>query len=579
MAFPTLPTSIDEMQDRSWAAFEPGFKELLQRPIDKNNYRQWLHDWSDLQRVVSEVWTTTYIDTSLNTKDAQKEAAYKTFVTDVFPEITRADQALKEKLLAVDPQDDDLRLIMRQMRNEAELFREENIPLQTELQQLDNEYDKITGGLKVEWEGEEKNLAQILPYLEGKDRAVREKAWRAYMGEWQTVREELNKLFMKMLALRRQMAKNAGFDNFRDYQFRAMNRFDYAPADCEVFHQAIEKVVVPAAQEILADLQAFLTAEALHPWDWIPEKGLMVEGSDYPPLKPYASEDELVNRGINIFNQVDPELGRYFVDMAESDLLDLETRSGKAMGGYCAPLMLRRKTFIFMNGVGNHDTVQTLLHEAGHAFHAYEAQQPLIWQEEVPMEFCEVASMAMELLAVPFLTRDQGGFYNKAEAARAVLAHLQKTILFLPYMAAVDGFQHWVYTVKGELTPADLDGKWLELEQRFLSGVDWRGLEEERMSGWHRKLHIFQNPFYYVEYGMASIGALQVWRNSKRSSQQEALSAYRYGLSLGGTRTLPQLFEAAGAEFRFDPEFLSDLLAFVGEQIQDLKQTIVSSMN
>src|SRR5690606_12077197 len=271
-----------------------------------------------------------------------------------------------------------------------------------------------------------------------------------------------------------------------------------------------EAVVVPAAERIYASKRAKLGLDRLRPWD------VAVDASGKPQLRPYRQQDELVQGSLNIFQHVDPALARHCATVAEVNLLAPDTRSGKALGGYCATLTWRKRPFIFMNGVGIHDDVQTMLHEAGHAFHVFESSRlPLVWQANAPMEFCEVASMSMELLAAPYLTEDRGGFYTASEAARARIEHLEGIITFLPYMAVVDAFQHWVYTHSEQaLDPANCDAAWDKLWQRFIPEVDWSGYEDGRKTGWHRKPHIFGSPFYYIEYGMAQIGALQVWRNS-----------------------------------------------------------------
>jgi oligoendopeptidase F len=312
-----------------------------------------------------------------------------------------------------------------------------------------------------------------------------------------------------------------------------------------------------------------LDLDRLLPWDEL------VDPSSEPPLKPYEGQEELIGGSLRIFGQVDPELAREFAVMAEENLLDLDTRAGKALGGYCYPLVFRGQPFIFMNGAGTHDDVQTMLHEAGHAFHAFAAfRLPYIWQMDVPMEFCEVASMGLELLAAPYLTADQGGFYSSTEAARARIEHLEWVLTFLPYMAVVDTFQHWVYT-HPELAadPVNCDEAWDALWLRFMRGIDWTGLETERATGWHRKLHIFRYPFYYIEYGMAQVGALQVWRNALRD-QARALDHYKAALALGSTQSLPELFAAAGAEFRFDEEMLADLVALIEETLEQLQMEV-----
>lgn len=569
MTLPPLPTTTDNIDGRRWETYQPYFEELQNRPVDSETTRQWLNDWSQLERVVNETSTLIYIAKSQDTTDGEKEQAFVDLVSNVFPKVSVAQQELKKTLLALAPQDDDLRLVMRQMQNEFDLFREENIALMTELQLLGSQYDNLTGALKADWDGEEQNLSQLAVHIESKNRAVRERAWLTMMDLWDTIRADLDKLYMEMLPLRVQAAKNAGFDNYRDYAFRQFGRFEYTPEDCFTFHNAIEEVVVPSAKRILEKKQKRLGLDILRPWD------VNVETGDDEPLAPYKGQDQLINQSLNIFNQIDDELGRYFATMAEEDLLDLETRQGKALGGYCSYLNLRKRPFIFMNGAGTHDNVQTLLHEAGHAFHAFEsAKLPLHWQEDAPMEFCEVASMAMELLAGPFLTHEHNGFYTPAEAARARINHLESQILFLPYMAVVDAFQHWVYThPESASSSANCDAKWDELWLRFMPVTDWTGYEEMRKSGWHRKLHIFHIPFYYIEYGMASIGAMQVWRNSLQDPEK-ALSDYREALALGGTKTLPELFEAAGAEFRFDVPMLTELIALAEKTIGELEQLI-----
>lgn len=567
MVFSTFPQSTDEINPRRWETFAPYFDELLARPLTNSNIREWLNDWSRLLRLYEESGAMIYVEKSLDTADTEKEQAFLDYIHNVEPKARVADQSLKERLFTLDVPDEDMALVLRNMRNEAELFRDSNIPLLTELARLDNEYDKITGGLKTDWEGEEKNLVQLGLFLKEKERLVRERAWEKTMDLWLSQRQQLNKLYADMLALRCQVASNAGLPDYRAYAFREKGRFDYTPEDCYTFHEAIEKVVVPAAQRIYEKKRQRLGLDVLQPWD------ILVDTSDAPSLRPYEGQDELIQGSLNIFNSVDPELGRYFAVMAEDGLLDLDTRAGKALGGYCMTLAMRKRPFIFMNGVGVHDDVQTMLHEAGHAFHVFEtAALPLYWQAEKPMEFAEVASMAMEKIGAPYLTKENGGFYTASEAARARIEHLESEILFLPYMAVVDAFQHWVYThPEAAADAAHCDKAWDDLWARFMPGFDWAGFEEARMTGWHRKPHIFTAPFYYIEYGMAQVGALQVWRNSL-SDQAGALAAYRHALSLGGTKTLPELFAAAGAEFRFDTDMLTDLIALVENMIEELEK-------
>ena len=574
MAFSTFPQSIDEIDPRRWETFAPYFDELLERELSSSTIREWLEDWSQLLRLYEEAGAMIYVEKSLDTADTEKEQTFLDYVNNVEPKARVADQALKERLFKLDVPGEDMVLVLRNMRNEAELFRDSNIPLLTELAKLENEYDKITGGLKADWQGEEKNLVQLGLFLKEKVRSVREDAWTTTMDLWLGQRQQLNKLYADMLVLRRQVAANAELSDFRAYAFREKGRFDYTPEDCYTFHNAIEKVVVPAAQRIYEKKRQRLGVDVLRPWD------VLVDVSDAPALQPYKGQDELIQGSLNIFNSVDLELGRYFAIMAEEGLLDLDTRSGKALGGYCRTLDMRKRPFIFMNGVGVHDDVQTMLHEAGHAFHVFEtAALPLYWQADKPMEFAEVASMAMEKIAAPYMIKENGGFYTAAEAARARIEHLENEILFLPYMAVVDAFQHWVYThPEVAMNAANCDAAWDALWDRFMPGIDWTGFEEARMTGWHRTLHIFTVPFYYIEYGMAQIGALQVWRNSL-SDQAGALAAYRHALSLGGTKTLPELFATAGAQFRFDADLLSELVALVENTIDALEKDVRTAVS
>ncbi len=569
MSFSTFPSTIDQVEILLWETYKPYFADLQQREISEDNLRRWLEDWSRLSAFLQEAGTMVEIKKTLDTTDEKREQDFLDFVNDVAPSAKIADQQLKEQFLAMKPAGSavlDLEISLRNMKNQADLFREENVPLQTELAKLGNEYDKITGGMAADWDGEQKNLSQLSVFLKDKDRAVRKRAWRTMMGLWQGQREKLDKLYIEMLGLRRQAAANAGLDSYRDYAFRDYDRFAYSPDDCFTFHQAVEEAVVPAARRIYDRKRKRLGLAALRPWD------VEVDTSDEPPLHPYQGQDELVQGSLNIIQDVDPALARHFSTMAEENLLDLDTRAGKALGGYCATLPLRKRPFIFMNGVGTHDDVQTLLHEAGHAVHVFEAVGlPLIWQMEPPMEFAEVASMSMELLSAPYLTKDFGGFYTPAESARARIEHLEGILLFLPYMVVVDAFQQWVYTNPDEAgDAAHCDAAWDDLWTRFMPDIDYSGFEAERVSGWHRKLHIFHYPFYYIEYGMAQVGALQVWRNALQD-QTAAVAAYRQALALGGTRTLPELFAAAGAEFRFDTGMLIDLVDLIERTIGELE--------
>ena len=549
-----------------WSTVQPHVDALLATELSRDNAGSWLQRWSDLTAILHESRSQIYRDVSENTADEEAEKRFLLFVEQIMPQAKIAAQALRNKLLAFEdytPQADTV-MMMKRFRTEASIFREENVPLQSELTKLGNEYEKLVGGMTIEWEGKEETMPQARLHLREKDRAAREKAWRLMMARFGVERDRLNELYLQMLSLRRQAAKNAGFDNYRDYRWKELARFDYTPDDCFTFHDAIEHEVVPRAAQLYAERAEKLGLDTLCPWD----TEVDLHGQ---PLHPFEDAAELEEGCYRIFQRVDPLLAEYFTAMRDG-FLDLASRPNKAPGGYCSSFPVRRKPYIFMNAVGIHRDVGTLLHEGGHAFHFMESsRQPLIWNYGGPMEFNEVASMAMELLSAPYLEKSEGGFYGEADARRAHAEQLRGIVRFLPYMAVVDAFQHWVYAdTPQDVTAADLDAKWSELWDRFMVGIDHGGLQAEKETGWHRKLHIFSDPFYYVEYGLAQLGALQVWRNAL-TDQSKAVADYRAALALGDTRPIPELFSAAGATFAFDRQTVGDLMTLVFEKLAELE--------
>lgn len=553
-----LPENIHDFMQWDWSQIQPYFEELEQRPLTADNVVEWLNDRAVLSQLISEAYSRLYVATTVDTTDTEAEKRYNAYIETVMPAGRIADQRLKEKLLASGLEPEGYEIALRNIRTQAELFREANVPLFTEEDKLRSEYDKIIGAQTVEWEGQERTIAQMRPFLLSNDRAVRERAWRLISERQLADRAALYDLWKQFLNLRRQITDNADMPDYRAYQWRSYNRFDYSPDDCLDFHNAIEEVVVPAAARIYEKRRARLGVETLRPWD------TDVDPAGREPLRPFDDVKVLDDTTAAIFQRVDPELGGYYQTMRDEGLLDLENRKGKAPGGYCTGFEFSQRPFIFMNAVGTHQDVQTLLHEGGHAFHVFESSQlPPYLQIEVPIEFAEVASMSMELIAAPYLAREYGGFYSVEDAARARVEHLEGDILFWPYMAVVDAFQHWVYThPEDALNPENCDSTWAALWDRFMPGIDYSGLEVEKATGWLRKLHIFQIPFYYVEYGLAQLGAVQVWRNSL-SDQPKAVADYRKALALGGTRTLPELFSAAGAKFAMDSDVLHDAVDLI----------------
>jgi oligoendopeptidase F len=564
--FDTLPKDAKSVMAWEWSQFEPYVSDLLARDLTVGALESYLADWTRLAELLDEMGTRLHLATAVDTTDEQAEERFNAFLNNIYPNAMMAEQELKTKLVAAGLEPPaKFEVPMRNIRAEVELFREENVPLFIEEQKLSNAYDKVIGAQTVEWEGEEVTLSQLQPVLKDQDRAARERAWRLGMVRRLDDRGTLNEMWQQFMEMRQQMAANAGYDDYRSFRWKQFARFDYTPEDCFAFHDAIEQVVVPAAKRIYARRREQLGVASLRPWD------TDVDPLGLPPLKPFETGDELRAKTAAIFARVDPQLGAYFDVMRRENLLDLDNRKGKAPGGFCTMFSTERKPFIFMNAVGLHDDVQTLLHEGGHSFHVFEASAlPYNQQLAYSMEFAEVASMAMELLAAPYLTASEGGFYSDGDAARARIEHLEGSILFWPYMAVVDAFQQWVYENHDAATdPANCDAKWGELWDRFMAGVDWAGLDAEKVTGWHRKLHIFQLPFYYVEYGLAQLGAVQVWANALKD-QAGAVASYREALALGGTAPLPVLYETAGAKLAFDAGTLGEAVELMERTIAEL---------
>ena len=559
-----LPASPDAFSNATWAQIAPYYEALAVEPLSLETTEAWLAIWSRLEELVGEAGTLAMTAYTGDTSDPARETAYLRFSTEIFPQMDEQHVRLARRLLDVGYSRPDLEVLLREFRSDAEIFREESVPLFSELEELSANYQKIVGGLGVDWDGERKTIPQLQPFLKSQDRAVRERAFRAGSGAYVERRDELATVFDRMYALRQQVAHNAGFANYEDYSFRAKHRFDYRPEDCRRFHAAVETTVAPAVERMLAYRRERLGVATVRPWD------LGVDPDQAPPLVPFRSIDDFVGGARRIFDRVDPALGRDFGIMADEGLLDLESRPGKAPGGYCTKLSFRRRPFVFMNAVGVPDDVNTLVHEAGHCFHAFAAADlPFIWQRGTGSEAAELASMSMELLAAPYLAAPVG-YYAAADVRRAWVEHLEDVLMSLAHIASVDAFQSWIYT-SGQGHDRDArDAAWLDIRRRFERGVDWSGLERERVARWYRQLHIFEHPFYYIEYGIAQMGALQIWRASL-DDQAAAVARYKDALALGGTRPLPEIYRAAGADLVFDAEPMAELVALVEGKIEEMR--------
>jgi oligoendopeptidase F len=487
------------------------------------------------------------VATTRDTTDEEADRLYKAYVEQIEPQERAADQRLKLKLLDSGFVPDGCEVALRNLRAEVDLFREANLPLLVEEATLRNTYFKITGAQTVDWNGEEKTLRQMDMLRRDQDRGVRERAWKAVSARQLQDRAALNDLWKELLTVRRKIAANADKADYRAYAWADRQRFDYTPEDSQRFLDAVAEVAVPAASRLYERRRRQLGVETLRPWDTV------VDPFGREPLRPFTDTKELERKVGALFYKLDPQLGEYYDIMRREDLLDLDNRKGKAPGGYCTWFPLVKRPFIFMNAVGLHGDVTTLIHESGHAFHTFEKfKLPYMIQRTVTAEFNEVASTAMELLTTPFLSRKEGGFYSAADTARARIDYLEQKIIFWPFMAVIDSFQHWVYTHAGDaMNPDTCDAQWSSLRDRYMGGIDFSGLEADKADGWRRILHIFCWTVYNIEYGIAQLGAVLIWENMLKD-QAGALAAYRRGLALGGTKPLPELFAAAGAKFAFD---------------------------
>ena len=562
MSAPTLPVSADAFADASWQDLAPYFAELAERHLDEANVEEWLADWSRLDSLVSEAAALANFAYTCDTGDQAREAAQLRFGTEIGPQATEQRARLQKRLVDLGYVRPGLETTVRRFRNQAELFHPENVPLFAEVARLVTSWSKTSGALTVEWDGEEKTPSQLLPFLESNDRAPRERAFRLRAEAFMRRRDAFADVYDELLDVRQSIARNAGFENFRDYTHLEKNRFDYSVDDCLRFHDAVEKAVLPALTRMHNRRRERMRLESLRPWD------ISADAEARPPLRPFESVDELVRKSAPLFAQVDPDFRGYLERMEAAGLLDLQNRKGKAPGAYSATLHFRRTPLIFMNAVGVDDDVRTMLHESGHAFHSFEAlRQPLIYQRHPGSEMAEVASMSMELLASPFI----GEFYSEADARRSQAELLERIVLFFPHCASVDAFQQWAYTDDAGRDRDARERKWLELRARFEGdAVDWSGLDRERIARWYQQPHFFSSPFYYIEYGIAQLAALQVWRNSRRD-HAEAVRMYRAALALGATRPLPELFAAAGARLVFDPRTMAEIIDDAEEEFARLQ--------
>ena len=549
-----------------WEQLEPFFKNLLERNIDTPQaLEQWLKDSSELEAVISEDACWRQIRMTCDTENKSLEEAFNFFCMEIQPKIQPYADALNKKLIN-SPFTKDLDpskyfTYLRSVKKNIDLFREENIPIQAELAVMQQQFGVISGKMMVEVNGKEYTLQQAVKFLESHDRNLREEVYRKINERRLRDKDVLNDLYSQLIQRRNQVALNAGFNNYRDYKFKELGRFDYTKEDCFQFHEAVRQHVIPLTNKIYRKKKDKLQLENLRPWD------LEAEAEGTKPLNPFTTGDELIKKTIDCFTQLSPFFGECLKQMQEMKHLDLESRPGKAPGGYNCPLAESGAPFIFMNAAGQMHDVTTMVHEGGHAVQSFLTHSlELTAFKEYPMEIAEVASMAMELLSMDYW---QAFFNNEEELKRAKEHHLERIITIFSWIAVVDKFQHWVYENPAH-TVEERNAKWTEIVHSFSDDVvDYSGLEKYRENSWQRQLHLFEVPFYYIEYGIAQLGAIGIWMQYKKNPQQ-ALDNYTKALALGGTKTLPQLYEAAGLKFDFSPDNIKMLMDFVNEEMEKI---------
>src|SRR4026207_795769 len=543
----------------TWDKLEPFFIDLLERKINsKQDLEKWLKDISELEAVLSEDGCWRQIRMTCDTESKELENAFAFFMMEIQPKAQPYADKLNRKLIdspfTKELDQKKFFTYLRTVKKNIDLFREENIPILAEMNVMQQQFGVIAGKMTVEVDGKEYTLQQATKFLESNDRKLRESVYRKVGERRLKDKGELNNLFSSLVEKRHRIAVNAGFSNFRDFKFVEMGRFDYKPGDCFQFHQAVKEKILPLVNEIYERKKKRLGLDDLRPWD------LEAHPADEKALNPFKTGDELVEKSIACFNELEPFFGDCLNKMRSMGHLDLDSRKGKAPGGYNCPLAESGAPFIFMNAAGQMDDVTTMVHEGGHAVHSFLAHDlELTAFKEYPMEIAEVASMAMEL----FTMDNWHVFFKSEEELKQAKEHqLERVITIFPWIATIDKFQHWLYENPNH-TEEERSDKWVEIFSEFTSPVlDVSGLEEYRRYFWQKQLHLFEVPFYYIEYGIAQLGAIAMWRQYRQSPQQ-ALDNYMNALSLGYTKTLGELYSTAGIKFDFSPAYISELGQFV----------------
>lgn len=549
-----------------WESLQPYLDNLKNRPLEtKEALEQWMKDLSEVEAVIGEDAAWRQINMTLDTTNKQYEEAFTYYCMEIEPKMKPYFFELNKKLLEC-PYTNELDNsvyypYIRAVKNAVELYREENVQLEAEMSILAQQYGAISSKMTINHEGKEYTLQQAAKFLQQSDRQLRETVYRKIADRRQEDVAALNELFNKLLVLRQQVAKNAGFDNYRDYKFKALGRFDYTPEDCFAFHDAVRQHILPLNKMLSEQRRKRLGLETMRPWDGSAEP----VGTE--PLHPFETGTELSDKSVQVFGKLRDYFSGCLQTMTEMKRLDLESRVGKAPGGYNCPLPETGVPFIFMNAAGTIGDLITMMHEGGHAVHSFLSHDlPLSALKEYPMEIAELASMSMELFSMEHWNVF---FTEESELHRAKLEELERVISVLPWIATIDKFQHWLYTNPGH-TDEERTTEWLKILDEFSAGMtDWSGLEKYRSTLWQKQLHLYEVPFYYIEYGIAQLGAIAMWRQY-RENKEQALDNYMAALSKGYTQTLPELYKTAGIQFNFSPAYVSELGSFVKERLNEM---------
>jgi oligoendopeptidase F len=556
----------ENLKIKAWSDLAIYFNELNARIINtENDFKKLLFDVSELQAVIDEDLAWRYIKMTIDTTKKELSDDYSLFVTEIQPNIAPESDLLNKKILTLSALSKEntnaFAIYLKNIKKEIEIYREENIALISEIQSESQRYGAIAGQMNIEYKGETITLQKASQELKNTDRKIREEVYHLVKNKRIADKEKLNDLFTKLTELRNKVALNAGFKNYRDYKFVELGRFDYNVNDCFDFHNSIKRQIKPIANQLLQERKNALGLEHLKPWD------LAVDTSGKLPLKPFATGKDLIEKSISVFTKVDPYFGECLVTMQKMGHLDLESKNGKAPGGYNYPLAETGVPFIFMNAVGSQSDMVTMMHEGGHAIHSFLSENlEITAYKNCPMEVAELASMSMELITMEYWDE----FYtDKKELERAKKDQLQGLLSILPWIAIVDKFQHWIYeNPTHSFTEREL--KWKEIYTDLSDDVvDWDGEQDALLNMWQKQLHIYEVPFYYIEYGMAQLGAIAVWKNYKENPKM-AIENFKKALSLGYTENIKTIYKTAGIAFDFSENYIETLTTFINKVIKEL---------